>query len=83
MYKSTAQLTKLYFDPLIFEFYLVKNQSSKLDIFKLHNRLHPSEQNNGCFYPLMKIECSTPQLVVMSMNLTTSWGVEHSISIRG
>ena len=37
------------------------------------------------FYPLMKIERSTPQLVVMSMNLylTTSWGVEHSVSIRG
>ena len=34
---------------IIFEFYLVKNQASKLDIFKLHNRLHPSEQKNGCF----------------------------------
>ena len=51
MYKNTAKLTKLSFDPLIFEFYLVKNQASKLDIFKLYNGLHPSEQNNGCFLP--------------------------------
>ena len=49
MYKNTVKLKKLYFDPLIFGFYLVKNQASKRDIFKLYNRLHPSGQNNGSF----------------------------------
>ena len=43
----------------------------------------PMNKIMDAFYPLMKIECSTLQLVVMSMNLTTRWGVEHSISIRG
>ena len=51
MYKNTAKLKKLYFDPLISELYLVKNQASKLDIFKLYNRINPSEQNIGCFLP--------------------------------
>ena len=35
------------------------------------------------FYPLIEIECSTPQLVVRFILITTTWGVEHSIFIRG
>ena len=50
MYNNIAKLKQLIFYPLVFEFYLVKNEPSKLDIFTLYNRLQPSEQNNGCFY---------------------------------
>ena len=70
MYKNTAKLKKLNFDPLIFEFYLVKKQGSKLDIY-LSGIIDyiPVNKLMDALYPLMKIECSTPTLVVMSMNL--------------
>ena len=53
-----------------FEFYLVKKQGSKLDIF-LSGIIDyiPVNKLMDALYPLMEIECSTPILVVMNMNL--------------
>ena len=78
MCKNSAKLKKFYF-----EFYLVKTKHQNLIYLSCIIDYIPVNKIMDAFYPLMEIECSTPQLVVRFILITTSLGVEHSLFIRG